>query len=165
MSGTNTRSSPQGNKRPRNTPQDELASNQIPQPIMDLWDKRSAKTLIDAEQFSTIQMGLHTDLRDIKWTLMVGPALTPRSSFSRKMLEANRLVVHVVALDYVERTLKENRSNDPAEEGMAVSTLQRVPTSLLPTQLLNQRCTASKGSASSTRHCKESLRAFYSQNC
>jgi hypothetical protein len=42
--------------------------------------------------------------------------------------------------------------------GKQYTTLQRVPTGLLISKLLNQRCTASMGSASSTQHCKNAYK-------
>ena len=43
---------------------------------------------------------MHSDLRDLNWTIMVGPAMTPKALYSGRLLEANKLVVHVVAVDY-----------------------------------------------------------------
>ena len=45
------------------------------------------------------------------------------------------------------------------------TTLQRVPKGLLISKLINQRCAASEGSASSIPQCKDCLQDFYSQNC
>ena len=117
MSGRDTRSSPQGNKRQRISPPDESSAKQQAQAIKALCNKRSVKTMIDSALINDIETGVHSDLRKLKWTLMVAPALTPKEGYSPRMLQANRLVVHVVGLHYKQSKVPQGESVQALQEG------------------------------------------------
>ena len=50
--------------------------------------------------FESINADDHSDLRQVKWSLMVGPALRPKNLFGQQIqqLQINDPVVHVVAI-------------------------------------------------------------------
>jgi hypothetical protein len=68
MSGTNTRASPQKNKRQRTTPQPEEAPKKMAQHVVDLLTKRSAANLSKGGKFDDIQHIKPTHLGG-KWSL------------------------------------------------------------------------------------------------
>ena len=110
------RSSPLGNKRPRIAAQEESPTRQQDKSFQELRKKRSVKALVDSEKINDIDTGVHSDLRRLKWTLMVGPALTPKEGYSRLMLKANRLVVHVVGLHFGQTKVKKGQATDDLQE-------------------------------------------------
>ena len=117
MSGRDTRSSPQADKRQMMSPIDESPAEKLAEAITALCNKRGVKIRIDNEAINDIDTGVHSDLRELKWTLMVGPALTPREGYSRRMLQANRLVVHVVGLHYKQSKVPPGESVEALQEG------------------------------------------------
>ena len=116
MSGRDTRSSPQADKRQMMSPIDESPAEKLAEAITALCNKRGVKTRIDNEGINDIDTGVHSDLRELKWTLMVGPALTPREGYSRRMLWGNRLVVHVVGLHWEQTKVKKGQSIEDVHE-------------------------------------------------
>ena len=92
------------------SPIDESPAEKLAEAITALCNKRGVKIRIDNEAINNIDTGVHSDLRELKWTLMVGPALTPREGFSRRMLWGNRLVVHVVGLHLEQKTVMKCQS-------------------------------------------------------
>ena len=116
MSGRDTRSSPQASKRQKITPQEESSGRQQEKALHTLLNKRSVKTWVESKRIQDIDTGVHSDLRKLKWTLMVGPALTPREGYSRRMLWGNRLVVHVVGLHWEQTKVKKGQSIEDVHE-------------------------------------------------
>ena len=117
------RSSPLGNKRPRIAAQEESPTRQQDKSFQELRKKRSVKALVDSDKINDIDTGVHSDLRKLKWTLMVGPALTPKEIYSRRMVKANRLVVHVVGLHFEQTKVKKGHSNvELQQQGTLLST-------------------------------------------
>ena len=112
-----TRSSPQASKRQRITPQEESSGRQQEKLLQALLKKRSVKTWVESERIQDIDTGVHSDLRKLKWTLMVAPALTPKEGYSPRMLQANRLVVHVVGLHYKQSKVPQGESVQALQEG------------------------------------------------
>ena len=113
----NTRSSP-SQKRHKSSPEEAQRTTEDNQPLADLLKKRAPSALIKNGQISNLQPGVHSDLRDLNWTIMVGPAMTPKAHYSAKLLESNKLVVHVVAVDYdTKGVAKEQEGEDEQQEG------------------------------------------------
>ena len=112
-----TRSSPQASKRQRITPQEESSGRQQEKLLQALLKKRSVKDWVESKRIQDIDTGVHSDLRKLKWTLMVGPALTPKEGYSPRMLQANRLVVHVVGLHYKQSKVPQGESVQALQEG------------------------------------------------
>ena len=83
--------------------------------MADLLKKRAPSQLIKSGQISSLQPSVHSDLRELNWTIMVGPAMTPKGLYSPKLLESNKLVVHVVAVDYDTKPAA-NEQEQEAEE-------------------------------------------------
>ena len=112
-----TRSSPSG-KRQKSSPEEAQSGTEDPAPLADLLKKRAPSSLIKNGQISDLHAGVHSDLRDLNWTIMVGPAMTPKAHYSAKLLEANKLVVHVVAVDYDTKAVaNEHEGEDAQQEG------------------------------------------------
>ena len=112
-----TRSSPSG-KRQKSSPEEAQSGTEDPAPLADLLKKRTPSALIKNGQISDLHAGVHSDLRDLNWTIMVGPAMTPKAHYSAKLLEANKLVVHVVAVDYDTKAVaNEQEGEDAQQEG------------------------------------------------
>ena len=112
-----TRSSPSG-KRQKSSPEEAQSGTEDPAPLADLLKKRTPSALIRNGQISDLHAGVHSDLRDLNWTIMVGPAMTPKAHYSAKLLEANKLVVHVVAVDYDTKAVaNEQEGEDAQQEG------------------------------------------------
>lgn len=65
------------------SPIDESPAEKLAEAITALCNKRGVKTRIDNEGINDIDTGVHSDLRKLKWTLMVAPALTPKEGYSR----------------------------------------------------------------------------------
>ena len=109
-----TRSSP-SQKRPRNAAEESPRAAQAQTAMADLLKKRAPSQLIKSGQISSLQPSVHSDLRELNWTIMVGPAMTPKGLYSPKLLESNKLVVHVVAVDYDTKPAA-NEQEQEAEE-------------------------------------------------
>ena len=112
-----TRSSPL-QKRQRTSPEEAQSGAEDHALLADLFKKRVPTALIKNGQISDLHAGVHSDLRDLNWTIMVGPAMTPKAHYSAKLLEANKLVVHVVAVDYDTKAVaNEQEGEDAQQEG------------------------------------------------
>ena len=113
----NTRSSP-SQKKHKSSQEESQRSTEDNQPLAGLLKKRAPSALIKNGQISNLQPGVHSDLRDLNWTIMVGPAMAPKAHYSAKLLESNKLVVHVVAVDYdTKGVAKEQEGEDEQQEG------------------------------------------------
>ena len=68
--------------------------------IESLCAKRNPTHLATNTPFESINADDHSDLRQVKWSLMVGPALRPKNLFGQQIqqLQINDPVVHVVAI-------------------------------------------------------------------
>ena len=84
--------------------------------MADLLKKRAPSQLIKSGQISSLQPSVHSDLRELNWTIMVGPAMTPKGLYSPKLLESNKLVVHVVAVDYDTKPAANEQEKEAEEQ-------------------------------------------------
>ena len=116
---TRNNSPQQASKRPRVAAESDEKHNKDKAKNNALKARRSTAKLVASDAHAEIDTGVHSDLRDIKWTLMVAPALTPRKEFGAKMLESNKLVVHVVGVNYANQKVplpKDDPNNEDEEE-------------------------------------------------
>jgi len=88
------------NKRKRKDPRQQMKQEEQEEMIESLCAKRNPTHLATNTPFESINADDHSDLRQVKWSLMVGPALRPKNLFGQQIqqLQINDPVVHVIAI-------------------------------------------------------------------
>lgn len=88
------------NKRKRKDLRKQKEQEEQQEMIESLCAKRNPTHRATNTPFESINADDHSDLRQVKWSLMVGPALRPKNLFGQQIqqLEINDPVVHVVAI-------------------------------------------------------------------
>ena len=88
------------NKRKRKDLRQQMKQEEQEEMIESLCAKRNPTHLATNTPFESINADDHSDLRQVKWSLMVGPALRPKNLFGQQIqqLQINDPVVHVVAI-------------------------------------------------------------------
>ena len=88
------------NKRTRKDLRQQMKQEEQEEMIESLCAKRNPTHLATNTPFESINADNHSDLRQVKWSLMVGPALRPKNLFGQQIqqLQINDPVVHVVAI-------------------------------------------------------------------
>ena len=88
------------NKRKRKDLRKQKEQEEQQEMIESLCAKRNPTHRATNTPFESINADDHSDLRQVKWSLMVGPALRPKNLFGQQIqqLQINDPVVHVVAI-------------------------------------------------------------------
>ena len=88
------------NKHKRKDLREQKEQEEQEEMIEALCAKRNSKHRATNTPFESINADIHLDLRQVKWSLMVGPALRPKNLFGQQIqqLQINDPVVHAVAI-------------------------------------------------------------------